>query len=400
MVLDSHSLMLSSHSHLRKFLIVLVPLLALPVLAALMSSTFRGHDWVDLSALGENEVYVPIGTTQQQNVAIKIGFAEHSGPPTVGIFGAHQAQNFGARHFDRPGESVFNYFFLVKPSLQEIRDFLFYLRSIDKLPSELVVVHVFTPAYQWGRRFVVFQGANPPDVTLSAAPLYTTAADRWDFFDGAVRALVQRLKSVFQYQNILVGLLGGGGKALPLDMGRCRAAMADAAQTIPAWRLALLRILPASVLINLGWLDVEDLCRAQPLLQYLDYSIFRDGQVLYTPWLAGAPAAPFRDTESRDRLRLGDDRLMARYLSEIRDIVERDGRRLVFYIPPANRTYAPTIVDEIMDRTLALIPDIAVIDHRARGMSSGDFIDKMHMSSAYFDSLVAEMRQRGVLRPK
>ena len=391
---------MTQRSYLIRFGFALGLLALLPALAAWKSSSFRDTESVPLASLKPDEVFVTIGTTQKQNVAMKIGYAEKSPPPKVGLFGGHQGQNWEAAFFGPGEDEFFNYFYLIKPSLLEVRDLLHYLASIDKLPTETVIVHIFTPANEWGRRYVVYQDANPLDVTLGAADLYQGPLGFFQYGLMMVDTFVRRVKGLVSYQNVLVGLLGGGGGVERLDMAACTRAIHQDAKPLTGWRWTLVKTVPVSVLVQLGFFEVGDFCRHPELLTYLDYALYRDGTTVYAPFILGKSPEPFKDTDRRDRLRFGDEEDFAQALRDIDRIVTGAGRRLVFYIPPLYRgkPYEPQTVDLIVDRALAMVPKIPVIDHRPMEIGSDLALDRMHFKQDYYDRLIAEMRDRGLLK--
>jgi hypothetical protein len=76
---------------------------------------------------------------------------------------------------------------------------------------------------------------------------------------------------------------------------------------------------------------------------------------------------PLRETERA--LRAGDEREIARQMRAINAVGARHGIKVVFIVPPVYETDRhDSIVNQIFSGALALVPDIAVIDHR--GMRS------------------------------
>ncbi|MEO5335386.1 MAG: hypothetical protein H7841_00620 [Magnetospirillum sp. WYHS-4] len=387
--------------YLTRFGMTLGLLMLLPVAAAWNSASFRGSEAVPLETLAPNEVFVTLGASQKQNVAIKIGYAEKMPAPKVGLFGGHQGQNWEASFLGPDEGEFFNYFYLIKPSLFELRDLLYYLASVGKLPTETVIVHVFTPATEWGRRFVAYQDANPLDVTLHASSLYAGAVGKVRHGLLVLDAVVRWVQGLFSYQSVLSGALGGGGQLVRLDMEACTRAIRHEATPLAGWRWAIFKMIPVSVLVKLGLLEVRDFCRHPELHTYLDYAIYRDGTTVYAPFLLGVPPTPYRPLDRRDRLRFGDEDDIAQALREMDGIVAGAGRRLVFYIPPLYRSgpYVPGPVDDIVDRAMAMVPGISVIDHRPLMPGAHLALDRMHFKAEYYHALIAEMRQRGLLGP-
>ncbi len=391
----------SRKTYVIRFLLTLGMRLVLPFVAALRTYDFRQDSNLALEQLGPGEAFVSMGATQRQRGQVKIGHMERvKTPPRVGVFGPHQIFNMAATDIGLNAETFFNGTSTNNPNLPEIRDFLYHLKTLGKLPSELVIIHLFTPADKWGRQYIEYSGANPLDVSWAAAGLNEDWTDWLLFAANMADTALQKLKEVFNYQNVLVGLLADGGGFHAMDIGACVAEFGKAAPRPPAALWVLTKIVPVSILVRTGVMDAKSYCSYRTLHGMLDYSIFRDGRQFYAPFYL-EPPKPFQDADIKDHLQFGDDRKMAHYLKQIYNIVTQGSdREIVFYIPPLYRAGEPfrkKIVDQIMDAALTGIADLPVIDHRSMDLPASMFVDRMHMKPAYFEILARELRQKGLL---
>jgi len=384
-----------------RFLLTLGLLMLLPLVAAMRMYDFRQDAALDMEQLKPGEAFVSMGATQRQRGQVKIGHLERAQTlPLVGAFGPHQIFNMAAEDIGLDAESFFNGTATTNPNLPEIRDYLYHLKTLGKLPSELVIVHLFTPANKWGRQYIEYNGANPLDVSWGAAGLNESWTDWLSFSANMADTAMQKLKEIFNYQNVLIGLLADGGGFQVMNIDACVAGFEQAASRPPAALWVLTKIVPTSILVRLGVLNTKDYCSFRTLHGMLDYSIFRDGRQFYAPFYL-EPPKPFQDADTKNRLQFGDDKKMARYLDQIyRIVTDGSDRKIVFYIPPVYRAEEPyrrKIVDQIMDAALERMPRLPVIDHRSLNLSAEMFVDRMHMTSAYFEILAKELRQKGLL---
>jgi hypothetical protein len=97
-------------------------------------------------------------------------------------------------------------------------------------------------------------------------------------------------------------------------------------------------------------------------------------------------------------LRAGDEQKIAHEMRAIDAIGRRHGVKVVFIVPPVYETDRhDSVVDRIFDRALALIPDVAVVDHRDPHCDPLLFEGGIHASSQYYRILAEVLRRRGVV---
>ena len=105
---------------------------------------------------------------------------------------------------------------------------------------------------------------------------------------------------------------------------------------------------------------------------------------------------PLKETDRA--LRAGDEHAIAREMRAIDAIGAHHGVQVVFIVPPVYETdRQDSIVNRIFDRTLALAPDVAIIDHRSMRSDPSLFEGGIHASPRYYRILAEELRRRGFL---
>jgi len=68
-------------------------------------------------------------------------------------------------------------------------------------------------------------------------------------------------------------------------------------------------------------------------------------------------------------------------------------------VPPVYETDRhDSLVNQIFDRALALVPQIAVLDHRGLRSDPSYFTTGIHPSPVYYRVVVEDLRRRGFLK--
>jgi hypothetical protein len=98
-----------------------------------------------------------------------------------------------------------------------------------------------------------------------------------------------------------------------------------------------------------------------------------------------------------DLLGFGDEGRIAAYMRDIMELGKRNGRRVVFLIPPVYESIRESMADQVFDRALRLVPEAHVIDHRRYRGREELFVTYQHPGRRYFRLLVEELRERGLI---
>jgi hypothetical protein len=194
---------------------------------------------------------------------------------------------------------------------------------------------------------------------------------------------------VFSYNTAILSLVQGGRDHRIVGPAACT----DAA---PAWLLRL----PAAVRSVVGP-RVGRPFYCLPHYWWLGYR--RDGSNTAPDAREGGGARrlvqnenPLKDSERA--LNAGDERKIARYLRAIDAIGRRNGVKVAFLVPPVYETdRRDSVVNQVFDRALALVPEIAILDHRDLGGDATLFADYNHPSAKYYRLVVQQLRRRGLL---
>jgi hypothetical protein len=100
--------------------------------------------------------------------------------------------------------------------------------------------------------------------------------------------------------------------------------------------------------------------------------------------------------EADRALRAGDEQKFAHEMQAIDSIGRRQGVKVVFIVPPVYEADRhDSVVNRILDRALALAPDVAVVDHRDMRGDPSLFEGGIQASPQYYRILAEELRHRG-----
>ena len=357
----------TNRRYLRQFLAVLA--LALGTSAALYASLDRYRTTpVNFYAMDDDDFVVTRGLTRMQNGGLKLGFIEHYPAPAVAVFGNHQFMFFGKDAFgpEATNRYFMNYWF-ENLGLPELYDYVSYVDSLGKLPTRLMLVQITTPNNDNGDNIINYNKELPEDLQHFAVLREPTDSLRSvvDKLHAHVRRVVVRTEKAFDYTPVLAAtrqLLQGVGA----NTGR---------------------------LVSLGNVSEDSLD--------LRAAFVSDGS-LATAYYRDRPLALDENalTDKERHLKYGDEDQIADYMRKIAALGAARGVRVVFVIPPVYESDRPSIVNEIFSAALRQVPDVEVIDHRGRYRERPDFFARYdHPSKRYFEQLVRELRERGVVPP-
>jgi hypothetical protein len=346
----------------------------------------------DFYSMKPGEIFNVYGLTRRQEGSVKLGFAEAYPPPEIGLFGNHIAGYFGSDAFNHPDDPAFffNYYY-ANLSLPEIRSYLLRVEQKGHLPRELILVQITAPNADNGKFIINLGNELPPDIMLRAIerdefwkrPLSSAAVvgeliDNW-------------LHEILNYNTFILSMIQSGGykdrtvnpAACPID--------------IPRWLLPLPAKLQ-NVIGSAGGFDIFCLRRLW------EAAYRRDGsQYIASDATAQDPATVVQNEDplrASDRgLRAGDEVEIARQMRAIEAIGVRHGIKVVFIVPPVYETDRhDSVVNQIFNRALTLVPDIPIIDNRGMHNDPSLFEYGIHPSGKYFRIVVDELRRQGVVK--
>jgi hypothetical protein len=337
----------------------------------------------DFRAMNSRQLFVVDRLTRRQEGSVKVGFAEGYDPPEIGLYANHIFQFFGSDAFRRhDGDGFFFNYWYANLALPEIYRYLRHLEQLGRLPRKLILVQITSPNLDNGLFIINFGNELPPDMLLSG-----NVGD--GLMDKAMRMSATAwhvtenwMHQTLNYNTFVLSLLQDrNGKRL-VDPEDCRNAEVDG----PRWRL------PESVRQLLAAYSGQYLCRRRALS-----GAFRsDGST--DPAYAEVPLVRDEDLliDKERGITAGDENEIARQMRAIDAIGRRHNIRLIFVVPPAYESERnDSVVNQIFNRALALVPELTVIDDRSKHSDPSLFVDYRHPSPKYFQLLVDEMRRRG-----
>ena len=346
----------------------------------------------DFYSLRSGEIFNVYGLTRRQEGSVKLGFAEAYPAPEIGLFGNHIVGYFGGDAFGHPddAEYFFNYYY-ANLSLPEIRSYLLRVEQKGHLPKKLILVQITPPNADNGRFIINLGNELPPDIMLRAIerdefwrhPLSSAAVvgeviDNW-------------LHEILNYNTFILSIVQSGGyKDRTVNPAACH-------DDIPGW----MRRLPAKLQNVFGLAGGFDIfC----LRRLWEAAYRRDGSQYIASDATAHDAATVVQNEdplrASDRgLRAGDEVEIARQMRAIESIGARHGIKVVFIVPPVFETDRhDSVVNQIFDRALTLVPDIPIVDNRGMHADPSLFEYSIHPSGQYYRIVVDELRRRGFVK--
>ena len=356
-------------------------LVGVAIWLSLRIPTFRDPAF-NFYAMRPGEIFNVYGLTRRQEGSVKLGFAEVYPAPEIGLYGNHIVTLFGADAFGRPesAEYFFNYFY-ANLSLPEIHRYLQRVEQTGHLPKKLILVQITPPNADNGNFIINLGNELPPDVRIGGQDNFLTnplpvAAAAWEFADNW-------LHEVLNYNTFILSIVQGGNFAdRTVDPSTCHDELSTRMDR-----------LPAKLLMAIGASRSRLFC----LRRLWNNAIRPDGSgYLQADEIIVQNEDPLK--ESNRALRAGDEREIARQMRAIQAVGARHGIKTVFIVPPVYETDRhDSTVNQIFSRALALVPDIAVIDHRNMGSDPSFFRSGIHPSPLYYRRLVDELRRSGLI---
>lgn len=380
-----------------KFAFTLFILLGASVLLRSQLITFYQDNAIDFELLGAKKGLVFSGLTRAQHESLKLGYtlSDNYRRPSIGIFGSHLIQFFGRRAFGpRPdGSVIFNYEF-ADMNLVDVRNYLFYLAARDRLPQDLILVHIANPRGQNGQLILGRSTHTPFDVTLAGTREF---GGFFELLSVYYKAAHHAIAQTFDYATILLSLTSHEQQVHMVDVENCK--LPKKKSNLPPLFTAILSKLntqPGSLLGKIAMLVPKNLCNES----FLDLAILGDGSRHALLDKRTPPVLSGNDIyHKRPGLEWGDEIRAAKLMKRIASIGERYGRKVVFLILPVYEKKSPrrSIANQIFSKTLERVPELTVIDHRELFLGPEYFFDYEHPSYKYFELLVNELKNRNLL---
>lgn len=376
------------------FAATLAALVVLAVCLYLRLPSYR-QPAVDFYSMGSGAIFSVHGLTRRQEGSLKLGFGETYDPPEIGAYGNHIISYFGADAFGRPGDAAyfFNYYF-ANLSLPEVHRYLRHIERVGRLPRRLILVQITPPNADNGHFIINWGNELPPDVLLSDLDEDGVLSSAKELLSVAWELANNWLHELLNYNTFISGLLQRGAyQDRIVDPATCQG-------DLPGW----LNRLPYTAQNMLGAFAGH----AFYCLRRTWWGAFRrDGSADFSfreyeraPGEADPPPVrnedPLNDTQRA--LKAGDELEIARQMRAIAAVGDRHGLRVVFFVPPVYETDRhDSVVNRIFNQALALVPDLAVIDHRSFFGDASLFESSLHPAPKYYAVLVEELRRRGFL---
>lgn len=361
--------------------------------------TFYGDDSFDFGQLTGARVLAFSGLTRAQAASVKLGYVlgHHFTSPQVGIIGNHQARHFTAEAFDtRPEDNYFFNYVYADLSLPKLRRYAEYMTDVDRLPTDTVIVQITTPNNDNGA--VILDSKELLPIWMER-PWHNAFSD----FRGSADMLHSYLQySMFEaldYTTILLGLFMSGRQVHVVDTALCAQGkdgvveVKDLGSVGPFGHfLASVNVGRGSMFGVMAGLDRRSLCRPD----YLHLAYQADGSEFAA--IRKPPIIDENDVNARKRaLSFGDEKRIAALMRSIDAAISASGRKCVFLIPPVYETERQTIVDQIFDKALSLVPNLTVIDHRHLRLPENAYLGYDHPGLTYYRILAQELRAKGLI---
>jgi hypothetical protein len=340
----------------------------------------------DFYSMKPGEIFNVHGMTRRQSGSVKLGFAESHSPPEIGVYGNHIIDSFGADAFDRPydGEFFFNYYY-ANLSLPEIQAYLDHIEQRHSLPKKLILIQITPPNADNGRFIINWGDELPPDVLLGDLK-FERLSDLLRQPNLAWRVFENWLHEVLNYNTLILSAIQGSSYSDRIVGG-------TACQSPPPrWFQHLPHAFKSLFAAYAGH---DFYC-----WQTTWWGAYRrDGSAYYDVENRETPLKNEDPLSASDRgLRPGDEYEIARQMHAIDAVGRRQNTKVAFFIPPVFESDRhDSVVNQIFDRALALVPDMTIVDNRNMHDDPSLFRSSLHPSSKYFHLLVEQMRRQGII---
>jgi len=362
-------------------------LVGIALWSSLGLESFRDRPF-DFHTMRPNELFVVRGLTRRQEGSVKVGFAEAYAPPQIGLYGNHVFQHFGAEAFGPSGDaSYFFNFWYANLALPEIYRYLRHVERLGQLPKKLILIQITSPNLDNGLFIINYGHELLPDLLLSGAEGEGPAERTLHYTYLGWQLLGNVLHETLNYNTLILGLTRSGTSNRLVDPTACDP---DSVTSGRAW----LRHLPGGLQSIVEGAKPRSYCQ----VRFWRGAFRRDGSTdaRYESYALIQDEDPLRDTERG--INAGDEQAIARQMQAIDALGRRNAVKVAFVVPPAYETdRRNSVVNQVFDRALALVPDLTVVDDRDMRTDPALFMDYRHPSPKYFRALVDELRRCALL---
>ncbi len=344
---------------------------------------------VDFYAMRAGEIFVVNGLTRRQIGSIKLGFAEKYEPPQIGLYGNHIFQYFNSDVFGRFADVkyFFNYWF-ANLALPEIYRYLLHVEKLGHLPERLILVQITSPNVDDGRFIINFGYELPPDLLMVGAEGDSIVEKSLRFSSMIWEVIENWLHEFFNYSTFISGFFQDRDRDRLVDPANCQVENANG--SIPA----RLRRMPVTIQDLFSRFAGNYYCQRHQWWGAFRRDGSNDAEGTNMQLIQNEDQLE----ESERGLKAGDERIIAHYLLAIDALGRRNGKKVVFVVPPAYESNRDdSIVNQVFNRGLALAPTVSVIDDRNMRQDPSLFADYRHPSPKYFRLLVEQLRERGFI---
>jgi hypothetical protein len=345
------------------------------------------HPPFDFRAMNSRQLFVVDKLTRRQEGSVKVGFAEGYDPPEIGLYGNHIFQFFARDAFGHDAAGHFFNYWYANLALPEIYRYLRHIEELGRLPRKLILIQITAPNLDNGEFIVNFGNELPPDLLLSRNEGVGLVDRAMRIGETAWNVAGNWVHQALNYNTFILSLLQNKVSNRVVEPESCRNTETNSPQSL--WGS-----LATSVQQVLAAYGGQDLCQRRALS-----GAFRsDGAT--DPAYADAHLVRDEDplTDAERGLAAGDEDEIARLMRAIDAVGRRHDIRVTFVIPPAYESdRSDSVVNQIFNRGLALVPELSVIDDRGMHSDPSLFVDYRHPSPKYFRLLVEEMRRHGIV---
>jgi len=344
---------------------------------------------------GKNSILITDGLSRKQSNSIKTEYLKKNSPPIIGLFGNHSFKYFTEEAFSlNKNNDLFFNFIYANLSLRDIRDYLAYIRDIEKLPLGTILVQVTAPNNDNGMHIISSHDGELPEEIIG---YYTRRnddpKDMFSYVLNEIRSFKRYVDNYFVYSSIYYAfnnmLSNITCDKRVLQVHKCNNEY-KYNNIVPKYIRDRLPLFIRLLLTN----ESHKFCDKR--FYWRAYQA--DGSQNETYNILGKPI--FNENpliRGKSELSYGDERLIAQYIKDIYDIGVRKGKNVIFIIPPVYEAdRKDSIPNIIFSSALDVLPDeIKVIDHRFLKYRDDKnyFVTYDHPSLNYFRFLVNEMRE-------
>ncbi len=352
---------------------------------------------------GEDSILITDGLSRKQRYSIKTEYLKNNSPPVIGLFGNHSFKYFSEEAFglNKDNDLFFNFIY-ANLSLRDIRDYLAYMRDIEKLPIETILVQVTAPNNDNGANIIGSRDGELPEEIIG---YYTREnddpKDMFFYVLNEIQSFKMYVDNIFMYSSTYYAfsnmLFNITWDKRVLQVHKCNNVLGSTEYNniVPKY---IIDRLPTFIIFLLSK-ESHEFCNERFYMRA--YQADGSENEIYCknckPIINKNPLI-----REKSKLSYGDERLIAQYIKDIYNIGVSKGKKVVFIIPPVYETdRKDSIPNIILSSALDVLPDeIEVIDHKFFEYRDDNkyFVKYDHPSLEYFRLLVNEMRELGLIQ--